>query len=568
LHNTLSVTADVVSDILWVVSLQSDMKPFVRNSDDRGSAFNNIWRLTSSGDLAFDPGKVGTVSTTDPSDSISMKLSATPTFPVYDIEGNLVRSQMCGTADNPFATTSWDGYCQWGYDFSTRADYNQDTRVCVKFFNFYDGTSALNSFNGGADDNGALDLYEWYDDSFAPSFESGAFDEDSYIIDPYELYGSKAYYNVNMRDFKKANTVKYKSGSTDYAEDSLMQSATFCERMNAIYIGTITIFSFTMMLWIGKVLSLVYALLAKPTERLKTLLDFPFIGAVTPFVALAFPTSKQKLRAIEEQNQKEEKDEDTILSRVLGLRTWLSSELPCGAFTFTSTLCDSKRWQKHGTLDTAGNPRESVKFWEAICYPLVLPLSYTMYRSVRIDAERNVVVKFLYYCFVWPTLVGMAWGWWFLTLVSILLIGTWSVTFFSDHSITIKLIEDFPQMVMGYYYSTQVRYNGDAIFSATVSLLILTRSIASIALSIKQQAVKEIKEINSQEQQKLHRMYGDLSLGQMMWVTNVQPMIMISAYAWNFPLIMYAVWARKRRSVPESVAAAPAAKHPAIESPA
>jgi hypothetical protein len=162
----------------------------------------------------------------------------------------------------------------------------------------------------------------------------------------------------------------------------------------------------------------------------------------------------------------------------------------------------------------------------------------------------------------------MAWGWWFLTLVSILLIGTWSVTFFSDHSITIKLIEDFPQMVMGYYYSTQVRYNGDAIFSATVSLLILTRSIASIALSIKQQAVKEIKEINSQEQQKLHRMYGDLSLGQMMWVTNVQPMIMISAYAWNFPLIMYAVWARKRRSVPESVAAAPAAKHPAIESPA
>ena len=152
--------------------------------------------------------------------------------------------------------------------------------------------------------------------------------------------------------------------------------------------------------------------------------------------------------------------------------------------------------------------------------------------------------------------------------MSILLIGTWSVTFFSDHSITIKLIEDFPQMVMGYYYSTQVLYNDDAIFSATVSLLILTRSIASIALSIKQQAVKEIKELNSQEQQKLHRMYGDLSLGQMMWVTNVQPMIMISAYAWNIPLIIYAVWARKRKSVPESVAAAPNAKYPAIESTA
>ena len=153
---------------------------------------------------------------------------------------------MCGTADNPFATKSWDGYCQWGYDFSTRADYDQDTEVCVKFFNFYDGGSALNSFNGGADDNGVLELFEWYDDAFAPSFKSGAFDEDSYITEPYELNGSKAYYNVNMRDYKKANTERNKSGSTtEYAEDSLMQSVTFCERMNAIYIGTITIFSFT-----------------------------------------------------------------------------------------------------------------------------------------------------------------------------------------------------------------------------------------------------------------------------------------------------------------------------------
>ena len=115
MHDSLSVTADVVSDILWVISLQTDMKPFVKNADNRGSAFNNIWRLTPSGDLAFDPGKVGEVSTTDPSDSISIKLYATPTFPVYDIDGDLVRSQMCGTADNPFATTSWDGNCQWGY---------------------------------------------------------------------------------------------------------------------------------------------------------------------------------------------------------------------------------------------------------------------------------------------------------------------------------------------------------------------------------------------------------------------------------------------------------------------
>jgi hypothetical protein len=136
-------------------------------------------------------------------------------------------------------------------------------------------------------------------------------------------------------------------------------------------------------------------------------------------------------------------------------------------------------------------------------------------------------------------------------LVSVLLVGTFSIVFFSDHSITIKLIEDFPQMVLAYYYSTQVRYNNEAIFSATLSLLVLTRTIIMIVLSIKKEAVTEFKQLNKQEEQKLHRLYGDLSLGQMVWVTVSVPWTFGWFYAWNFPLLVYGVNVRKKKVEPK-----------------
>jgi hypothetical protein len=84
------------------------MKPWILNTDDRGTAYNNIWRLTPSGDLAFQPGQVGEVSTTDPVPTVSMPPYANSKRPVYDIVGNVVRSQICGTADNPFSTVEED----------------------------------------------------------------------------------------------------------------------------------------------------------------------------------------------------------------------------------------------------------------------------------------------------------------------------------------------------------------------------------------------------------------------------------------------------------------------------
>jgi hypothetical protein len=541
------------------------MKPWILNSDARGFAYNNIWRLTPSGDLAFWPGSVAEVTTKTLVPTVRTPVSAQPEVAVLDIDGNVVRSQICDTDDNPFSVnTHWSHLCGWGHDFSTsRADYNQDTEICVKFMNFYDLRAAANSFNGGVDDTGILSFSTHRDSDFAPSFETGAFDQESYFLGgrgyyggwssystsgPVTLNGVNGYYQVNMQNFKKLDTMTYKPGSTtEYSEDSIVQTPIFCERLNSVYIGTITIFSLTMILWIGKIFTQTATMITNPDARYETAIDFPFVGALLPFIMLAFPSSKKKLTEIEKKKQNEEK---SILYRVLGLR-WLSTELPCGAFTFTSTLCDKNRWLEYGTLDTDGNPRESVKFWEAVCYPLILPFTSTYWKAISCKRERNCFVKFMYYMFVWPVPWVWALGTWPVHLVSVLLVGTFSIVFFSDHSITIKLIEDFPQMVLAYYYSTQVRYNNEAIFSATLSLLVLTRTIIMIVLSIKKEAVTEFKQLNKQEEQKLHRLYGDLSLGQMVWVTVSVPWTFGWFYAWNFPLLVYGVNVRKKKVEPK-----------------
>ena len=62
-------------------------------------------------------------------------------------------------------------------------------------------------------------------------------------------------------------------------------------------------------------------------------------------------------------------------------------------------------------------------------------------------------------------------------LMYVAIIGMYSIVFFSDHSITIKLVEDFPQMIMGIFYVTVVPYSREAVFSATISLFVLTRTI-------------------------------------------------------------------------------------------
>lgn len=540
------------------------MEPWILNADDRtniftgsgsgfGYGFNNIWRYTPSGDLAFAPGRVGEVSLSSPKANGFYSLWTKGSFPVSDVNGNIVRSRMCDTSS-----------CKWDNDFSTRADYNQDIEVCAKFRYFYDVPSAVESFNGGFDDDGAISYSDskWGDDfsSFGPSFETGAFDNQSYVlkkwvgddyVPSYTLNGVDTYYQVNMRNFRNPDAVKFKPGSTtEYAEDSITQTPIFCQRMNDVYIATITIFSFTIILLFGKIISLTWSLFYNPAERYQSAVAFPFVGMFVPFVMLASASGKKKLTEIEERNQKDDNSE-SVLSRVLGLRAWLSVELPCGSFTFTSRLCNANRWREFGTLDTAGKPRESVKFWEALCYPLVLPFTPTLYRSLRLNPDRGACAAIMYYSFVWPFVVGYIWITWIITCpVTVIVVATWSIIFYSDYSITIKLIEDFPQMVISFYYITQVRYNSSGLGSATVSLLVLTRIVVVTALAMKKEAVKEFKELNAKQQQRLHRLYGDLSVGEMLWVTCFQPIIM-GIYAWLPPVLMYAV--RRRRKTQSGV---------------
>lgn len=530
------------------------MEPWILSVSMTGSAYSNIWRLTPDGDLAFEPGGVGEVNTDDLISGGTSSVYARPDVPVADIQGNVVRSKMCGDANNTFSTISFDGYCVWNHNFATRADYNQDTQVCVKLQYYYDLQAAASSFNGGQDDNGPFLTgadYDW----FAPSFETGAFDHESYVIGsaysrasygdgktPYTLNGVGYYYQVNMRNFRKTDAVKYEPGSTtEYAEESMVQTPTFCERLNAVYIGTVTIFSFTMILWGGKTLALTCALFAQPNERHETLIDYPFIGVVWPGIMWCYPPWKKRLTEIEERRQKKKSDE-TILSRVLGLRAWLGAELHCGAFTFTSTLQDPARWLEYGTLDSSGNPRTSVKFWEALCYPLVLPFSPTFYKALR----QGPCCTTNLYTLCWFAWACTAWGMWFISLMIVVLAGTWSITFFSDHSITIKIIEDFPQAVLGYYYDTEVRSNQEAVFSATVSLIILFRLILYYGYTMTNESVKEIKDGTKQKERALHRLYGDITPGQAVWMTCAQPWIM-SFYVMTGPWTIICLGVPKRR---------------------
>ena len=545
-------SADVVSDILWVVSLQNDMEPWIHNVNKDGSelAYPTTWRLTSSGDLAFLPGKVGQRSTTD---NYFIEMYANAETPVVDVFGNTVRRSMCGdSSSNPFSslTRFTSGYCEWSHDFSSRPGYKEEKNVCIKFERYYDLDAAVASLSPISDKdeyfipNAAEASY-----NFLPSFETATFDDKSYYS-TIQMDRVKVNVQLDMRKYKRAGAVKYKPGSTtEYADDSMMQEPVFCNRLNSVYIGTMVIFSFTMILWIGKVTSLTYALATAmyarrdPIEMHENMISYPFIGALYPFYMLLSTSRKEELKKIEERNQNDNgKNKDTVTSRLLGLRAWMSSELACGSFTFTSTMCDPARWEKYGTMDHDGNPRKSVKLWEAICYPLVLPFSSTFFNAISASAVRNPCTWVF-----WPLYVATAWGYSSLCLANVVLMGTWSITFFSDHSVTIKIIEDFPQMVIGYYYITNVKPNNDAMFSATLSLLILTKEVIKIALSVKNEATKEIVVRNTQKERALHRMYGDLTLGQAMWVTCMQPVVVIFII---WPGIF--MWFVHRRKVPES----------------
>jgi len=256
------------------------------------------------------------------------------------------------------------------------------------------------------------------------------------------------------------------------------------------------------------------------------------------------------MKEIEQHRQTEESGE-AVLSRLLGLRAWLSTELPCGSFTFNPTLADPYRWYEYDTLDTSGKERKSVKFWEALCYPLVLPFSSTFYKALKMKGEGCIcfIVKRLYYFTIWPSAIILAWLFIPFNLMYVAIIGMYSIVFFSDHSITIKLVEDFPQMIMGIFYVTVVRYNREAVFSATISLFVLTRTIIWVVLSVKTELLEEVNELRSKKERRLHRLYGDIGIGNAIWLTTVQPFIMGAFYFWNFPVLAYAVRRRRRKFI-------------------
>ena len=165
-----------------------------------GSLVNHwpiVWRLTPSGDLAFAPHKVGFYQPGHHNGGIpeyDFDLVTVKDVPVVDINGTVVRSQMCGDVNNPFAGTERRSEvaqgCKWSHNWSvSRKDYDQDTEVCVKFKYYYDINAAITSFNGGVDDNGPISLSKREDDDngrynamvgefIVPSFETGAFDNE------------------------------------------------------------------------------------------------------------------------------------------------------------------------------------------------------------------------------------------------------------------------------------------------------------------------------------------------------------------------------------------------------
>ena len=122
----------------------------------------------------------------------------------------------------------------------------------------------------------------------------------------------------------------------------------------------------------------------------------------------------------------------------------------------------------------------------------------------------------------------------------------WSIIIWSDHAITMKLIEDLPQTMLGFYYATQIKYNEVAIIGATISLLILVRVLVAVAMSMRKEIHEGIKERRAiSEEQKLHRMHGDLNLGRAVWMSTVQPLIQI--WVVGFPL--HHIWLKNKRMI-------------------
>ena len=131
------------------------------------------------------------------------------------------------------------------------------------------------------------------------------------------------------------------------------------------------------------------------------------------------------------------------------------------------------------------------------------------------------------------------------------------VKFVRPPSITIKIIEDFPQAVLGYYYNTEVRSNQEAVFSATVSLIILFRLILYYGYTMTNESVKEIKDGTKQKERALHRLYGDITPGQAVWMTCAQPWIM-SFYVMTGPFTI--IWQMPKRRVTSAAHVAPSGR--------
>ena len=547
-----------------------------------GSLVNHwpiVWRLTPSGDLAFAPHKVGFYQPGHHNGGIpeyDFDLVTVKDVPVVDINGTVVRSQMCGDVNNPFAGTERRSEvaqgCKWSHNWSvSRKDYDQDTEVCVKFKYYYDINAAITSFNGGVDDNGPISLSKREDDDngrynamvgefIVPSFETGAFDNESYVIGdtamryghtrvhgpvrlPYALNGQGVYYQLDMRDYKRADAVLYESRSTKFAEDSKIQTPRFCERLNRVYVLLYTVYAITILLLCCKILQMAMEYYQKPEQRPNVLIKAPVIGIFYSLYLLW----REKETLTEIENHKQENESNwSVTSRVFGWDKWLNTDLECGAFTYTSTLRDDDRWRKYGTLDRAGNPRTSVKLWETLVYPVVLPYTSTYFRAffpkkspwyMRFFISPLFILPLYLICRIinawvalWPFGLGLA----------------WSIIIWSDHAITMKLIEDLPQTMLGFYYATQIKYNEVAIIGATISLLILVRVLVAVAMSMRKEIHEGIKERRAiSEEQKLHRMHGDLNLGRAVWMSTVQPLIQI--WVVGFPL--HHIWLKNKRMI-------------------
>ena len=187
-----------------------------------------------------------------------------------------------------FRALGFDAY----QDFSkARVDYDQDIEVCGKLHYFYDLTAALSPVRRAED-------YSAYGPKIGPNNVTGVFGDridtslgfseiHTMLMGPMMIFhvlpvlgckfcskwrgGSKyrqcalfCIQQVDMANFKESNTVKYKFGSTTELSPLVkVQNRKYCKRMNDLYIGTMTIFSLTVMLFVGKILTLTYAWFAR-----------------------------------------------------------------------------------------------------------------------------------------------------------------------------------------------------------------------------------------------------------------------------------------------------------------